>query len=58
MENSEGCNTSGLAVKLHHGIDGESTSNLKSDIKKVDPIVYVENPIHHEDGDSNYPLLE
>jgi hypothetical protein len=37
---------------------GESTSNLKSDIIKVDPIVYVENPIHHEDGDSNYPLLE
>jgi hypothetical protein len=26
---------------------GDSTSNLKSDIIKADPIIYVENPIHH-----------
>jgi hypothetical protein len=40
-----------LAVKLRDGIGyGDSTSNLKSDIIKVDPIIYVENPIRHEMG--------
>jgi hypothetical protein len=29
---------------------GDSTSNLKSDIIKVDPIIYVENPIHPKMG--------